>query len=240
METRRITLFLTLLLTALMAHATVRTVIDPRVIAQVGANTTAQSLIESRHNERLDSIRSSQGRIAAYTTTMEGIKELYRISMQNISGFGQESQYYGEILSLSLEILQDVPVCLKYVAGNPRNTLLCMNELTNVTLECEGLVRDFVDIVNNGKISNPLKKQEGNQGDGYNFLDRYQRLTLANNIYSRLLEIKYKMDAMVMICQYAGSLGDVLFAIDPESWASYFTATNLVDGIISDWEGLSL
>jgi hypothetical protein len=49
------------------------------------------------------------------------------------------------------------------------------------------------------------------KNDGYNLLDRYERLTLANNIYSRLLTMKYKMDAMVMMCQYCG-WSDAFFA----------------------------
>jgi predicted RNA-binding Zn-ribbon protein involved in translation (DUF1610 family) len=154
--------------------------------------------------------------------------------------------------------------------------------MSNVVLETEGLVADFVDIVNNGKIHNPLKKAttittcrkcggelktidtgnkdiphvyvcqkcgwntnnnvstEENVGDGYNFLDRYERLTLANRIYSRLLEIHYKMEAMKYMCEYAGGLGDVLFAVDPESWAAWFTGKNMIDGIINDWNSLDV
>jgi hypothetical protein len=43
------------------------------------ANTTAQKLIEDKHNERLDTISAKQKKILQYTATMEGIKELYHL-----------------------------------------------------------------------------------------------------------------------------------------------------------------
>ena len=81
---------------------------------------------------------------------------------------------------------------------------------------------------------------ENNVGDGYNLLNRYERLTMANKIYSRLLEIKYKMEVMAMMCQYCNGLSDVLYAIDPQSWAAYFTGKNIVEGLINDWNTLGV
>ena len=81
---------------------------------------------------------------------------------------------------------------------------------------------------------------EENQGDGYNFLNRYERLTLANRIYSRLLEIKYKMEVMCMMCQYCNGINDVLMAIDVQSWAAYFTGKNIVEGIVNDLNSLGV
>ena len=47
------------------------------------------------------------------------------------------------------------------------------------------------------------------------------------------------MDAMVMMCQF-GTWGDVFFAIDPESWAAVYSATNFADGLIMDWNRLGV
>ena len=133
------------------------------------------------------------------------------LSMQNITGFGEETKYYAEIAGLTLDIMTSVPEVLRYLGRSPvKNYVLCLSEMSDVVLETEGLVADFVDIVNNGKVQNPLKKDEKNKGDGYNFLNRYERLTLANRIYSRLLEIKYKMDAMCMMCEFCNGINDVL------------------------------
>lgn len=250
-KSRRYVITATMLLLATsQAFAGWRVVYDPWTTGQVSANTTAQKLIENKHNERLDTISEKQKKILQYTATMEGIKELYHLTMTNVRGFGEESAYYKEIFLLSADILSGIPTVTKYIASNPvKNYVLCLNELADIVIETEGLIHDFIDVVNNGKIKlpdNPIIRQKipngggrynMGQGDGYNFMDRYTRLTLANKIYSRLLEMKYKMDVMVMMCQF-GTWGEVFFAIDPESWASVYQASNMVDGIINDWNNL--
>ena len=244
----RIILAIVAMLTAGQAHAAWRVVIDPWTTGAVTANAASQELIESQHTARLDFINSKQQKLMQYTATMATIKELYKMSMENVSGFGAESQYYVEIGATVAEIFKDVPVVLQYMGKSPgKNYVICLNEIMNIVLETESLVKDFVDIVNNGKIQNPIKKTKGvpnvnapasGQGDGYNFIDRYERLTLANRIYTHLLEIRYKMEAITMMCQYCSDMNNLLLAIDPDSWAAYFTGKNIVDGLISDWEGL--
>ena len=195
------------LLVVSSAKAYVKVAIDPWAIGQVTANTASQTLIENQHNERVDSINAKQQKIMQYTAAMQTMKELYVMSMQNVTGFGEETKYYAT----------------------------------------QGLVRDFINIVNNAKIDFPGDSSitrhfplDSKKDDGYNFLDRYERLTLANNIYSRLLQIKYKMEAMVLTCQFCNGISDVLFAIDPESWAAYFTGKNAVEGLINDWNNLGV
>ncbi len=220
------------------ANAYYKVVFDPWTTAQVTANAGEQKLIEDKHNQRLDTISAKQKKIAQYTATMESIKELYRVSMTNIRGFGEESVFYKEIAQLSVDILTGVPTVTKFLVKHPgKNYILCLNELTDVMLETEGLVSDFVNIVNNGKVKNPLKKAKSN--DGYNFLDRYTRVSLTYKIYGRLLEIKYRMDAMVMMCQF-GTWGDVFFAIDPQTWAAYYQSSNAVNQLINDWNYLGV
>lgn len=181
---------------------------------------------------------------------MEGIKELYQLSMTNVKGFGEETVYYKEIFLLSADILSGIPTVTKFIAKHPvKNSILCYNELADVVIETEGLIHDFIDIVNNGKVrlpDNPIIRQKipdgggrynMGQGDGYNFMDRYTRLTLANKIYSRLLEMKYKMDVMVMMCEY-GSWNDAFYTLDPVTWATVFETKYIVDGLIQDWKAL--
>ena len=225
-----------------------KVVIDPWTIGQVTANTTSQSLIENQHNARVDSINAKQQKIMQFTAAMQTMKELYVMSMQNVSGFGEETKYYAEIFSTTVDIFENVPVVLEYINSNPvKNYILCANEMTDIVAETQGLVADFINIVNNAKINVPgdstITKHiplQSKKSDGYNFLDRYERLTLANNIYSRLLQIKYKMEVMAMTCQFCNSFSDVLFAIDPESWAAYFTGKNAVEGLINDWNTLGV
>ena len=225
-----------------------KVVYDPWTMGQVTANTTSQGLIEKQHNQRVDSISAKQQKIMQFTAAMQTMKELYVMSMQNISGFGEETKYYVEIFSTTVDIFKNVPVVLDYINSSPvKNYILCANEMANVVAETQGLVADFINIVNNAKISVPgdstITKHiplQSKRSDGYNFLDRYERLTLANNIYSRLLQIKYKMEVMAMTCQFCNGISDVLYAIDPESWAAYFTGKNAVEGLINDWNMLGV
>ena len=62
-----------------------KVVIDPWTTAAVTANAGSQELIESQHNQRLDSINSKQQKLMQYTATMATIKELYKLSMENVS-----------------------------------------------------------------------------------------------------------------------------------------------------------
>lgn len=135
-----------------------RIVIDRNCIATVGANLASQKLIEGQHNQRLDSIASKKQKVELYTVSMATIKELYKLSMENISGFGTESLYYKEIGTCAFDILKDVPELVSTVGkAKFANKLLCLNELGNLVAETQQLVGDFVNIVNNAKVQNPLK-----------------------------------------------------------------------------------
>ncbi len=236
------------LLVVSSAKAYVKVVIDPWTTEAVTQNTASQGLIEDQHNTRVDSINAKQQKIMQYTAAMQTIKELYVMSMQNVTGFGEETKYYSEIFSATVDIFRNVPVVLGYINSSPvKNYILCVNEMADVVAETQGLVADFINIVNNAKISVPgdssITKNiplQSKKSDGYNFLDRYERLTLANNIYSRLLQIKYKMEVMAMTCQFCNGISDVLFAIDPESWAAYFTGKNIAEGLVNDWNNLGV
>ena len=236
------------LLVVSSAKAYVKVVIDPWTTEAVTQNTASQGLIEDQHNTRVDSINDKQQKIMQYTVAMQTIKELYVMSMQNVTGFGEETKYYSEIFSATVDIFRNVPVVLDYINSSPvKNYILCVNEMADVVAETQGLVADFINIVNNAKISVPgdssITKNiplQSKKSDGYNFLDRYERLTLANNIYSRLLQIKYKMEVMAMTCQFCNGISDVLFAIDPESWAAYFTGKNIAEGLVNDWNNLGV
>ena len=217
-----------------------KVVIDKNCIKVVSSNLASQKLIEGQHNQRLDSIAEKKKKVELYTVSMATIKELYKVTMQNVSGFGTESKYYKEIGLCAYDILKDVPELIKTVNKTKfSNKLLCLNELGNLVAETQQLVGNFVNIVNNARIQNPLKGQgtAEKKSDGYNMLDRYERLSLANSIYSGLLEIRYKVEGMILMAQYA-TANDLFFAIDPEGWANVVTMKNNVGGLINDWNGL--
>ena len=214
-----------------------RIVFDRNCLKIVMANTASQKVIEEQHNQRVDTIAAKKQKVELYTVSMATMKELYKLSMENISGFGTESLYYKEIGLCALDILRNVPVLVSTVnRAKFSNRLLCLNELGNLVAETQQL---FVNIVNNTKVPNPLQGQATaeKKDDGYNLLDRYERLTLANSIYTDLNRIRYKVEGMVLMAQYA-TANDLFFAIDPEGWANVVTMKNHVGNLVQDWNGL--
>ncbi|WP_237581464.1 hypothetical protein [Prevotella ihumii] len=232
------------------ANAWGRVVYDKNAIAAVGANTAFQTLIENKHNTQLDSIRSKQGKIMSYTASMESIKELYRMSMQNIRGFGEESAYYRQMAEQFIQVPGNTARAVKAINRCPGiNYVNSLNEIVNIQNEVVGLIEDFVDIVNNGKVdlsaftsgksndklSNLLKNAHIGKGDGYNFLDRYERLTLANKLLSHIVDINTRLQQIVYICEFCCTFSNLMYSIDPLTWASFFSGKNIVDDVVSDW-----
>lgn len=224
------------------ASAQWRVVIDPNCVKAVTANLATQKAIEDQHNKRLDSITSKKQKLELYHLSMATIKELYKVTMQNVRGFGTESKYYTEIGRCAYDILLDVPELVKVVGkAKFHNKVMCLSELAGLVTETRQLVGDFVNIVNNATIENPLKGKNAveKKSDGYNFLDRYERLTVANNIYTRLMEIRYKVEGIMAMAQYA-TMNNMFFAIDPEGWANVVTMKNNVSGLITDWNNFTI
>ncbi len=241
-RTRHILPIIAILLTEGSAYAQWRIVIDPKTIEQVGINMASQKAIEDQHNKRLDSIAAKQRKLEQYTLGMATIKEMYKLTMENVSGFGTESKYYVEIGRCALDIVLDVPELIRVVNDAKfSNKVLCITELGNIVAETQQLVADFVNIVNNAKVSNPLKGQATaeTKSDGYNLLDRYERLTLANRIYSDLMNIRYKIQGMMAMAQYA-TMNDLFFAIDPEGWANIMVMSSYATNLVYQWNGLHL
>ena len=70
------------------AHAAWRIVFDRNCLKIVMANTASQKLIEEQHNQRVDTIAAKKHKVELYTVSMATMKELYKLSMENISGSG--------------------------------------------------------------------------------------------------------------------------------------------------------
>ena len=68
-----------------------KVVIDKNCIKVVAANTASQKLIEDQHNQRLDSIASKKQKVELYSVSMATIKELYKLTMENIRVSGRRA-----------------------------------------------------------------------------------------------------------------------------------------------------
>ena len=100
-------LLIIILVCSFSVSAQYRVVMDPYCLKAVSTNMATQKAIEDEHNKRLDSISSKQNKLEQYTVSMATIKELYKLTMENVTGFGTESRYYIEIGSCALDIIKD-------------------------------------------------------------------------------------------------------------------------------------
>lgn len=246
-RTRLTALLLAAMLVTTPANAYWRWNYDWKTVIQVGANTTAAAGVEEAHNLTLDEQRKKQERIAEYTTAIHVIRELYKMSMQNTGGFGQESMYYKLIGENALYIITNIPVALNWIGKNPGiNLPLCMNEMSNLVMKTEQCIAGFVNIVNNGHISSPLKAnkmipQKGgiaNIGgdDGYNFMSRADRMGMANDILEDLVIVRNNLDYIIFMCQTNNGLEDLLMELDPDAWCSAMQFKWTLDDIVRGWE----
>ena len=225
-----------LLLYCVSSNATVvRLVIDKKSVAAVTANTAIQSSIEIIHNKTLEEIRKKQEKIMSYTASMESIKELYRMSMQNISGFGEESAYYRQMVDNFLQVPGNTARAVKAINRCPGiNYINSLNEIVNIQTDVD--FSAFTSGKSNDKLSTLLQNAHLGKGDGYNFLDRYQRLTLANELLAHIVDINTRLNQIVYICEYCRTFSNFMYNIDPLTWATYFQGANMVQGVINDWK----
>ena len=245
--TKGLVLVLAALVNTIPANAYWRWNYDWKTVIQVGANTTAAAGVEGTHNATLSEQKKKQERIAEYTTAIHVIRELYKESMQNTGGFGQESKYYQLIGENALYIVTNIPVAIGWLSKNPAiNLPLCLNEISNLTMKTEQCIAGFVNIVNNGHITSPLKAnnlipQKGGtaiigKDDGYNFMSRADRMGMANDILEDLVIVRNNLDYLIFICQTNNGLEDLLMELDPDTWCSAMQMKWSVDEIVRGWE----
>ena len=243
-------LVLAALVSAIPADAYWRWNYDWRTVVQVGVNTAAASAVEETHNATLNEQRKKQEKIAEYTTAIHVIRELYKMSMQNTGGFGQESRYYQLIGENALYIVTNIPVAVSWLTKKPGiNLPLCLNEISNLTMKTEQCIAGFVNIVNNGHVKSPLKDNSlipGGGGrasigkdDGYNFMSRADRMGMANDILEDLVIVRNNLDYIIFMCQTDNGLEDLLMELDPDTWCSAMQFKWSVEDVARGWEEFS-
>lgn len=245
-RTKVVVLLLAALVSTVPTHAW-RWNIDYWTIEQVGENTAAESGAEGIHNNTLTEQRKKQERIAEYTTAINVIRQLYKQSMQNTKGFGEESRYYQLIGENALYIVTNIPVAVSWLTRKPHiNLPLCLNEISNLTMKTEQCIAGFVNIVNNGHVKSPLKdnslipggggRANIGQDDGYNFMSRSDRMGMANDILEDLVIVRNNLEYLIFMCQTNNGLEDLLMELDPDTWCNAMQMKWSVGDIVSGWE----
>lgn len=214
-------------------------VTDPRTTLQVAENMIMQLAVENQHNQILDTISSKQEEILAKTSAIYASKELNMQTLQNVKGFGAESLYYKEISITSVKIADLSSQALTAIKNS--NTVSKANAILavgNLSLKATQLVNDFVNIVTNCTVENPLKKSglDGTDGkkDSHNLLDRYERMNLAAQITYDLKTIMAQLRAIIYYANY-GNWGTLIKQIDRKTWGYMNYGKSISEKLVNQW-----
>ena len=237
MDLRKLYLLLLLVLSMTAAKAQIVGVnFDPKNVKAITENTALVVGQEKLHNTAVQSVVKAQKLIAKYASGMAAIKTLYAQSLTNIDGFDQETQMYKDIIFTAADIFQNIPVALVELKKRPYSVLACTNDMTNLFLDAQSAVSVFAKIVTNGKVSIKLKELDPyGSTDGNNYLNRNDRYMMANKVLTELTDVKYRLDAIILMAQYCNGLSDIVYALDIDTWCNAMYAANIAEGIIDDF-----
>lgn len=212
---------------------------DYKTIEMVTKTQAAQLVIETAHNEEINKIKKLKTKIAEYANTMTAIKEAYKASMQNIDGFGQETQMYKDIATTTIDIFKNIPIAITEIQKHPLSMFTTYREIADLSSEATAAAATFVNIVNNGRVSFKIKDINVNgTDDGYNFINRSDRYIMANDVLTKLQMIKYKLETIICLSRFCNGITNVLYALDIDSWCNIMGGGNQVNTIINLYKEL--
>lgn len=226
-------------LITLPVSAQLRINTDLETIEQVIKNTAWIESAEWEHNNLLDSINAKQDEIVLLTAALMEYRNLHKKTLENTKGFESESMYYKEIVNSSIDIADLFTKALSAIKDtkllNKANAVLAATDLLSQAVNCGN---DFVNIVSNGNVIHPLQSKNIDgialRSDGANLLDRYERLTMANQIATDLRKIKAQLNRIIFLCSY-GDWGYLIQEIDAKTYYSMFQGKAIADQIIRRW-----
>lgn len=203
-------------------------------------NMAAIAAAEEPHTQKVDSINKKQQKIMQYSTAMAQIKEAYRVSMQNIDGFKEESQYYKSIANEATLIVKLCPELYEAFKGSQfPGKFVAATRILSLYDKTSQLVQDFINICTNSTVKNPLSggKKTESKKDDYNVLDRKQRLGVAIQILSDLRQIRSELIRMRYNLQLCGK-EDILKVLDYGTYIRMLGAKNIAENIKHKWSEL--
>lgn len=239
----RISLLVALLSFSSFSSFSQRIVNDVQTQGQVLTNTLLQMVVENQQNSLIDTINNLQEEILYKTTAILASKELYIQTLQNIKGFEAESLYYREIAITGQEIGDLTSQILSAVSRsnliNKANATFALWDLVGKSTQC---IHDFVAIVTNAKVKNPLRKENSidteEKNDGHNLLDRYERMNLASQLSLDLKRIKAQMKRILFLCRH-GDWTSLINQLDRKTWVSQYQARSVADQLVRKWSRLT-
>lgn len=219
-----------------------RLVVDAKAIELVGKNMGSQMAIETPHNSYLDSIKGKQEDLVFKTGQMAAIAETLKITYRNVSGFKEESAFYKAMAKYALSIASNSSKVISAIGkSNMPGKARMILEVGSIVSASTQLVNDFIGIVTNCNVKNPLQGKSSDTGkaekDGYNMLNRNDRLSIAISIVSDLKKLDRELLYMQWYAMYS-NWSNVVWRIDSDTWRSYYGGKEIAEGIIKNWNRL--
>lgn len=175
---------------------------NPKLVAAINANLAMQMLLEKPVNEMTDSLYKVQLKTAGMTTMMDVIQQSHEKALRNNSKFLEGTEVYTQVVTSVVDLVKQ-GVMFEQVMKDLKASDLkrqCLGVSAAMKLEAAGLVKNYIEIVTNGKAgSGGVLDGEDNKDDGYNVMSRAQRMDMAKNIISELTKLKYTLASMTNI-----------------------------------------
>lgn len=146
--------------------------IDLKTAMLVMSQTVAKVAEETANNKLVDSIKTSQTRIAAKTAAIVLVKESQRASMCNTDDFGPESRLYKRIGQKGVSVIEKVPRTLDLLIKTDLvSKATALHELGDISVKVTTLVNTFVDLCTNARFASPTETFKGEKPTMQGVLD---------------------------------------------------------------------
>lgn len=216
---------------------------DIKTIRQVGINTAAIEAAETAHNLQVDTIKKKQSKLMTIITGIRANRELFHEVKKNVKGFGAESKIYKRMYTVSGEILTNSVKAIGLVKKSKLvQKAVALSAVYEVVTKAIQTGQMFSDIVTNSKVENPVSRPghtvPKSKGDGFNILNRDERLAMANNLLYKLEELNRQLYRICVLAKYS-TVRDLVALIDAKSWYKYLAAKSTCNDLIDKWNALS-
>lgn len=221
----------------LNSQITVNVNYDKKTLEQLTLNTSAQISTNTLHNNQVNSIKKKQSKLMTLVSGIAAEKELLIQTYQNVAGFRKESKYYIAMVATGADIVNHSSMAMEVINKSKwtGKTMMILN-VSNLVTKAVSLGKAFADIVANSEVPNPIKHPDATSGDKdkHNLLNRYERLSMANDILFRLKEIDRSICYLTYLCKTC-DVKDLVFQIDRESYLNYIMTNININDMISKW-----
>lgn len=216
---------------------------DIKTIKQVGINTAAIEATESAHNLQVDSIKKKQSQLMLIISGIAANREMFHEVKKNVKGFGTESKIYKRMYTVSGEILANSVKAIGLVKKSKLvQKAVALSAVVDVVNKAIETGKVFSAIVTNSKVENPISRPghivPKTKGDGFNLLNRDERLALANKLLYKLEELDRQLYRICVLAKYS-TVRDLVALIDAKSWYKYLAAKSTCNDLIDKWNALS-